>query len=263
MSITVIDNNIADDYISYEVAKLLTDNGCKVISDRTWIQRSDGRITEEPYAKLEHILDFKILCYSYTQRVAINWIEKNYSVYIIPTIKFDNGIKFGYNINTRNEILKSNDYDSYFEIQPEAINQAIKYTLKNLSGWGILEFKFGKRKFNISVPIELAGVCQESPTSEQLLKIFTNLIEKGGYNDSAKLVRDAVKYVYDPVTKLNIDDISVLKYYKDGNELSGFENVHRNLCDNDYLDSDLELTDKARKFIREYKFWDDVKYSHE
>jgi hypothetical protein len=53
-------------------------------------------------------------------------------------------------------------------------------------------------------------------------------------------------------------DLSILKYYKEGNELCGFEGVHDELCKKGYLDSDLELTTKARDFIKSYSHWDKV-----
>lgn len=57
---------------------------------------------------------------------------------------------------------------------------------------------------------------------------------------------------------LTQQDISVLKYYKEGNELCGFERVHTNLCNHDYLDGDLYLTNKAHNFINNKKDWDKV-----
>jgi len=54
-------------------------------------------------------------------------------------------------------------------------------------------------------------------------------------------------------------DLSVLKYYKEGKELCGFEKVHDSLCNNGYLDSDLELTNKGMEFIRTYPDWSNVK----
>lgn len=51
--------------------------------------------------------------------------------------------------------------------------------------------------------------------------------------------------------KLTDLDISVLKYYQNGRELSGFEGVHNNLCDVGYLDGDLELTKDGRQFIKD------------
>lgn len=46
-------------------------------------------------------------------------------------------------------------------------------------------------------------------------------------------------------------DLQVMKYYQKGSELCGFEGVHTNLCNNGYLDSDLELTIKGREFLKE------------
>jgi hypothetical protein len=57
---------------------------------------------------------------------------------------------------------------------------------------------------------------------------------------------------------LSQQDLSILKYYKEGDELCGFEGVHNNLCKHGYLDSDLELTTKARRFLREYDKWDTI-----
>ncbi len=60
-----------------------------------------------------------------------------------------------------------------------------------------------------------------------------------------------------PLTKL---DLSILKYYKEGNEMCGFEknSPWENLERNGYLDGDLELTSKGWKFIKEYSDWDSV-----
>jgi len=58
---------------------------------------------------------------------------------------------------------------------------------------------------------------------------------------------------------LSENDLSVMKYYKEGKVLCGFEGVHTNLWSNFYLDGDLELTEKGRKFINEYPKWDSVK----
>jgi hypothetical protein len=58
---------------------------------------------------------------------------------------------------------------------------------------------------------------------------------------------------------MNALDLSILKYYKEGKELCGFEGVHDSLCKNGYLDDDLELTNKACEFIKSYTGWDQVK----
>lgn len=51
-------------------------------------------------------------------------------------------------------------------------------------------------------------------------------------------------------------DKSVLKYLKEGGELSGFEGVHRNLCELGYLCSDLYLTPLGAQFIKSFESWD-------
>jgi len=58
---------------------------------------------------------------------------------------------------------------------------------------------------------------------------------------------------------MNSIDLSILKYYKEGKELCGFEGIHNNLYKNGYLDGDLELTSKGRMFIETYPNWDEVK----
>ena len=51
-------------------------------------------------------------------------------------------------------------------------------------------------------------------------------------------------------TELTDRDLKVLKHYKDGKCLSGFEGVHENLCSLGYLDDDLELTKKGVEYIK-------------
>lgn len=55
-------------------------------------------------------------------------------------------------------------------------------------------------------------------------------------------------------------DLSILKYYKEGKEMSGFEpnSPWRNLVNEGYLDGDLELTKKGHDFIDSYGKWGDV-----
>lgn len=53
-------------------------------------------------------------------------------------------------------------------------------------------------------------------------------------------------------------DLSVLKYYKEGNELCGFEGVHENLVKHNMLDGDLELTKVGWDFIKDFKDWDSI-----
>jgi len=54
-------------------------------------------------------------------------------------------------------------------------------------------------------------------------------------------------------------NLRILKYYKEGNSLSGFEGVHRSLYEAGYLNDDLELTPKGLKFIKEFKDWKSIK----
>jgi len=61
------------------------------------------------------------------------------------------------------------------------------------------------------------------------------------------------------INGLTKKDLEILKYYKVGRELSGFEGVHDNLCKLDFLDGDLELTYKGHQFIKNYDKWDKIK----
>jgi len=58
---------------------------------------------------------------------------------------------------------------------------------------------------------------------------------------------------------MNSLDLSILKYYKEGKEMSGFEenSPWNNLYKNGFLDGDLELTKKGRYFIKNYEKWDE------
>ena len=60
--------------------------------------------------------------------------------------------------------------------------------------------------------------------------------------------------------KMNELDLSILKYYKEGKEMCGFEkgSPWDNLYNNGYLNGDLELTSKGWDFIKNYKEWDSV-----
>lgn len=60
---------------------------------------------------------------------------------------------------------------------------------------------------------------------------------------------------------MNAQDLSILKYYKEGRQMSGFEEgcVWDNLVLNGYLDDDLELTSMGYDFIKNYEEWDKVK----
>lgn len=55
-------------------------------------------------------------------------------------------------------------------------------------------------------------------------------------------------------------DMSVLQYYRKGQELCGFEGgeVFNNLCEKGFLDGDLELTTKARDFMKSYTKWGSI-----
>lgn len=59
---------------------------------------------------------------------------------------------------------------------------------------------------------------------------------------------------------MNAEELSILKYYKEGNEMCGFEpnSPWRSLVNKDYLDGDLELTSKGSEFIKTYRDWDNV-----
>ena len=59
---------------------------------------------------------------------------------------------------------------------------------------------------------------------------------------------------------MNELDLSILKYYKEGNELCGFEqnSPYDNLLKNGFLDDDLELTHKGYEFIKSYQHWDNI-----
>ena len=52
-------------------------------------------------------------------------------------------------------------------------------------------------------------------------------------------------------------DLIVLKYYKDGGQLCGFEpdRPYKNLVKLGFLDWDLELTPKGLDFIKKYNDW--------
>jgi len=75
--------------------------------------------------------------------------------------------------------------------------------------------------------------------------------------DEAGVIRLNVTINTQIMNELNL---SILKYYKEGGELCGFEpdSPERNLVLNKFLDDDLELTKKGIDFIRDYPDWDKI-----
>jgi hypothetical protein len=71
-------------------------------------------------------------------------------------------------------------------------------------------------------------------------------------------LQESLKLVVQTDKKLTKIDLSILKYYKLGNELCGFEGVHDNLVSEGYLDGDLEVTKKCIDFFKSFQNWDSI-----
>jgi len=116
-----------------------------------------------------------------------------------------------------------------------------------------LEVEFIKRACNLKDAV--------MPLDEETLDDETF---KSDFGYTKKTMNNTVEGLYKKfsgvigVEGLSDEDLGVLKYYKEGGELCGFEGVHTNLCDKDYLDGDLEVTNKGRELFDSYKDWENI-----
>lgn len=152
MQYRLIDNNITEDYCSFEVSKLLKEKGfdCGCNHKHSLTANNENYVAEIPYTKLsstdKSYRNGNVLAPSYA--LALKWIRENYDILIVPKPVFNGGdIKsgFGFDILGLNE-RQSSSYknhlwltweDHAFKLKPfaipeEATEAALLYTLQNL-----------------------------------------------------------------------------------------------------------------------------------
>jgi len=150
----MINNNIEENYCSYEISKLLKDLGFKVPVQSCY----DGSQCIASYGKVFELKNYNVGGGTTTSRpscyIALEWIRKNYQIYITSSltycyldinnnmvkenesgwIKVTNNITptFYYKISNYNEPEKIIRQQSYFNSLNEAEEAALLYTLTNL-----------------------------------------------------------------------------------------------------------------------------------
>lgn len=120
---------ITEDYVSFEVAKLLKEKGFDQNCATYYL---DGQVWRHYHGEV--IPKGKQIYAAPTQAMAMKWLRKNYQIFIRPNISFLYPIKwyseifcYGDNLKTQQDI-KTEYYDS----PEQACEAAIKYCLENL-----------------------------------------------------------------------------------------------------------------------------------
>jgi len=122
-----MNNNITEDYCSFEVSKLLKEKGFAVGSSHSF-----NPTTNEPQniPSLNSILP---AIERPTHALAIKWIRENFGIYIQYRVGFGDTVWYDYLIQWNN----GNEYytgktNEYFNSPEQAVEAALLYTLKNL-----------------------------------------------------------------------------------------------------------------------------------
>jgi hypothetical protein len=129
-----MNNNITEDYCSFEVSKLLKEKGFDSDVTRE-VYKSDGsdRFSLVTNKYIDDTAHFNGVCLKPTHALAIKWIRENFKIEVEATcIRFNSPRKKGYQF-----IVISNDYFKFeqlgdFNSPEEATEAALLYTLKNL-----------------------------------------------------------------------------------------------------------------------------------
>jgi hypothetical protein len=80
-----MNNNIDEQLVSFETAKLLKEKGFDVITDMIYITNHTSEILFENINGLKHSDGNNPFISAPTQQLAIDWIYKNYNIWIITT----------------------------------------------------------------------------------------------------------------------------------------------------------------------------------
>ena len=130
---------ITEDYVSFEVAKLLKEKGFECEKDSiTAMYNEIGKFHPLSTAVDEYYYDYNDFDeYDYvapTLQMAMKWLRKVHEIFIRPNISFLYPIRYyceifcyGDNLKTQQDVTTEN-----FESPEEACEAAIKYCLENL-----------------------------------------------------------------------------------------------------------------------------------
>lgn len=128
--------NIAEDYVSFETAKLLKEKGFDVPTK--YFFNTNGLCCQgENSYNWDDDKDVDDVCEDYSRPsiyVAMKWLRKEHEIFISPNTSFLYPIRYyceifcyGDNLKTQQDVTTEN-----FESPEEACEAAIKYCLKNL-----------------------------------------------------------------------------------------------------------------------------------
>lgn len=130
--------NIQEDYVSFEVAKLLKEKGfdvpCNCYGTYNGVNLTYRLCITDKYTNWnKHTDEFIISCP--TLQIVMKWFRKKYNLCIVslPVVTDDNGeagCLWNYMISKKLEI--SHNSENLYESPETALNDAIKYCLENL-----------------------------------------------------------------------------------------------------------------------------------
>lgn len=123
---------LTEDYVSYEVAKLLKEKGFDIPCKYAW----HGGIKEPDFHRHSRNFnggdykDLRTKWYSSpTHQMAMKWLrDKDIDIVIIPLFKFKGGRIYLYEVHSETADLRTGQFDTY----EEAVEAALKYCLTYL-----------------------------------------------------------------------------------------------------------------------------------
>ena len=119
---------ITEDYVSYEVAKLLKDKGFNIECNTAYY---NGRLIDYTMYGFCGVLDF---IFAPTHQMAMKWLREKHDLHIIAyPYKADNDKKWCCQVFRTYNLLGYEQYtDETLDSYEEAVEAALKYVLENL-----------------------------------------------------------------------------------------------------------------------------------
>lgn len=128
-----MNNNIQEDYCSFEVSKLLKEKGFNIPLN-LYYNPFSGRLMKESVLKIQN--SHKQSINAPTHSLAIKWIRENFGIHIYGFLFSITTKKYSWEIwDDKNEKVYQHESDSDkwgFNSPEEATEAALLYTLKNL-----------------------------------------------------------------------------------------------------------------------------------
>lgn len=124
---TEINNEVAEDYCSFEVSKLLKEKGFRRFEESWFTEKGD----EIHWADVANTHEEKDLIAKPTLALAIKWIFINFGLMITIRAGIGSPLIFDYLITSKGRAVFEVE-DNFFDLVEEATQAAILYTLKRL-----------------------------------------------------------------------------------------------------------------------------------